>query len=108
MGFEEKDSDNINTPTFVGFDSLGVGAPVGRINIFGIYSTFFRKEQPSVNRALPPVGVQRTDPHPAQYTCVWAWLKTVVIWKQPGHFTSMKKEFGDCTSRFSLCFCSSK
>ena len=22
--------------------------------------------------------------------------------KQPGHFTSMKKEFGDCTRRFSL------
>jgi len=65
IGFEEKDR-NINTPTFVGYDSLGVGAPVGRINIFGIYSTFFLKEHPSVNRALPPVGVQRTDPHPAQ------------------------------------------
>lgn len=22
----------------------------------------------------------------------------------PGHFTSMKYEFGDCTMRFSLCF----
>ncbi|CAH0375140.1 unnamed protein product [Pelagomonas calceolata] len=24
--------------------------------------------------------------------------------KQPGHFTSMKKELGDCTKRLSLCF----
>jgi hypothetical protein len=24
--------------------------------------------------------------------------------KQPGHFTSMKNELGDCTSLFSLCF----
>ena len=27
------------------------------------------------------------------------------IWKQPWHLTSMKKLFGDCTSRFVLCFC---
>lgn len=31
--------------------------------------------------------------------------RVAYIWKQPAHFTSMKKEFGDCTSRFSLCFC---
>ena len=29
--------------------------------------------------------------------------RTVVMLKQPGHFTSMKKELGDCTRRFSLC-----
>ena len=28
---------------------------------------------------------------------------TVVMLKQPGHLTSMKKELGDCTSRLSLC-----
>lgn len=31
---------------------------------------------------------------PWQMTTVWAWEKTVVIVKQPGHFTSMKKERG--------------
>ena len=35
-------------------------------------------------------------------TTVWAWLKTVVIWKHPGHLISIKNEFGDCTSLFSL------
>ena len=30
-------------------------------------------------------------------------MRTVLIVKQPGHFTSMKKELGDCTRRFSLC-----
>ena len=28
---------------------------------------------------------------------------TVVMLKQPGHLTSMKKELGDCTRRLSLC-----
>lgn len=37
-----------------------------------------------------------------QSTTVCAWLKTVVIWKHPGHLMSMKNEFGDCTSRLSL------
>jgi hypothetical protein len=31
---------------------------------------------------------------PWQMTTVWAWEKTVVMVKQPGHFTSMKKERG--------------
>jgi hypothetical protein len=53
-----------------------------------------RKEQPSVRRALPPVGWQRTVEQPAQMTTVWACEKTVVIVKQPGHLTSMKKERG--------------
>lgn len=39
-----------------------------------------------------------------QRTTVWEWLNTVVMLKQPWHFTSMKKELGDCTRRFSLCF----
>lgn len=53
-----------------------------------------RKEQPSVRRALPPVGWQRTVEQPAQMTTVWACEKTVVMVKQPGHLTSMKKERG--------------
>lgn len=55
---------------------------------------FLRKEQPSVNRALPPVGWQSTVVHPWQMTTVWAWEKTVVMVKQPGHLTSMKKDRG--------------
>lgn len=57
-----------------------------------------RKEQPSVRRALPPVGWQRTVEQPAQITTVWACEKTVVMVKQPGHLTSMKKERG-CGTR---------
>lgn len=62
---------------------------------------FLRKEQPSVSRALPPVGWQRTVVQPWQMTTVWACEKTVVIVKQPGHFTSMKKERGAGTR---VCF----
>jgi len=67
----------------------------GGLTSQGIYSTFLRKEQPSVKRALPPVGWHKTVEQDAQKTTVAAWLKTVVIWKQPGHLTSMKNEFGD-------------
>ena len=55
---------------------------------------FLRKEQPSVNLALPPVGWHRTVVQPWQMTTVWACEKTVVIVKQPGHLTSMKKDRG--------------
>lgn len=55
---------------------------------------FLRKEQPSVSLALPPVGWQRTVVHPWQMTTVWACEKTVVMVKQPGHLTSMKKDRG--------------
>jgi hypothetical protein len=55
---------------------------------------FLRNEQPSVKRAFPPVGWQRTVEHPAQMTTVCACEKTVVIVKQPGHFTSIKKDRG--------------
>lgn len=69
---------------------------------------FLRKEQPSVSRALPPVGWQRTVVQPWQMTTVWAWEKTVVMVKQPGHFTSMKKERGAgttvCLSGVSDCW----
>lgn len=58
---------------------------------------FLRKEQPSVNLALPPVGWHRTVVQPWQMTTVWACEKTVVIVKQPGHLTSMKKERGPGT-----------
>ena len=33
----------------------------------------------------------------------FAYLKTVVMLKQPWHLTSMKNEFGDWTKRLSLC-----
>jgi len=59
---------------------------------------FLRNEQPSVNRAFPPVGWQRTVEQPPQMTTVWACEKTVVMVKQPGHLTSMKKERGAGTS----------
>ena len=55
---------------------------------------FRRKEQPSVRRALPPVGWHRTVVQPWQITTVWACEKTVVMVKQPGHLTSMKNERG--------------
>ena len=58
---------------------------------------FRRNEQPSVSRALPPVGWQSWVEQPWQMTTVWAWLKTVVMVKQPGHLTSMKKERGEGT-----------
>lgn len=55
---------------------------------------FLRNEQPSVSLALPPVGWQRTVVQPWQMTTVWACEKTVVMTKQPGHLTSMKKDRG--------------
>ena len=56
---------------------------------------YFRlNEHPSVNRAFPPVGWHSTCEQPAHTTTVWACEKTVVIVKQPGHLTSMKKERG--------------
>ncbi len=86
------------------------------------YWGFLRKEQPSVRRALPPVGWQRTVLQAEQITTytsilsgfgkikenrlkhtVWACEKTVVMFTQPGHLTSMKYELGDWTRRFSLC-----
>ena len=56
---------------------------------------YFRlNEQPSVNLAFPPVGWHSTVEQPPQITTVWACEKTVVMVKQPGHLTSMKKERG--------------
>ena len=57
-----------------------------------------------MSRALPPVGWQSIIEHEPQSTVVCACEKTVVMLKQPGHLTSMKNEFGDCTKRLSLCF----
>ena len=65
------------------------------------YIYFLRKEHPSVSLALPPVGWQRTVEQPAQTTTVWACEKTVVMLKQPGHLTSMKKERGVGTRVYS-------
>lgn len=45
----------------------------------------------------------RTCEQPWQTTTVLACEKTVVMVKQPGHFTSMKKERGPGTSCLSLC-----
>mmetsp|Transcript_23260 Transcript_23260/g.78145 ORF Transcript_23260/g.78145 Transcript_23260/m.78145 type:complete len:207 (+) Transcript_23260:539-1159(+) len=66
-------------------------------------SLFFLKLQPSVSRALPPVGWHSTVEHEPQTTTVCAWLNTVVMLKHPGHFTSMKKELGLWILRLSLC-----
>ena len=57
-----------------------------------------------MSRALPPVGWQSIILQDPQSTVVCACEKTVVMLKQPGHLTSMKNEFGDCTRRLSLCF----
>lgn len=51
-----------------------------------------------MSRALPPVGWHRTVVQPWQMTTVCACEKTVVMVKQPGHLTSMKKERGAGTS----------
>lgn len=59
---------------------------------------FLRNEHPSVRRAFPPVGWHSTVEQPPQMTTVCACEKTVVIVKQPGHLTSMKKERGAGTS----------
>ena len=40
-------------------------------------------DAPSVRRALPPVGWQRTVEQEPQRTTVWAWEKTVVMLKHP-------------------------
>lgn len=69
---------------------------------------FLRNEHPSMSLALPPVGWHSTDAHDPQMTTVCACEKTVVILKQPGHLTSIKKDRGPCTSCLSLCFCASE
>ena len=38
---------------------------------------------PSVKRARPPVGWHKTVPQEEHKTTVWAWLKTVLMFKQP-------------------------
>jgi hypothetical protein len=43
------------------------------------HSTFLRNEQPSVRRALPPVGWHNTVLQFPHSTTVCAWLKTVVL-----------------------------
>lgn len=69
---------------------------------------FLLKEQPSVNLALPPDGVHNTEEQPSQATAVWAWEKTVEMFKHPGHLTSIKKDLGACTKVFNLCFWASE
>jgi len=60
-----------------------------------------------VSLAFPPVGWHKTVEQEPQMTTVWAWEKTVVMAKHPGHLTSMKKERGAGTRFFNLCFLSS-
>ncbi len=61
--------------------------------------TFLLKEQPSVKRALPPVGWHSISAHAAQMTRVVAWEKMTVMLKQVGQRTSMKKLLGLCRGR---------
>lgn len=51
---------------------------------------FLLYEEPSVNLALPPVGVHKTVEQLSQVTAVWAWENTVVMFKHPWHLTSIK------------------
>ena len=50
-----------------------------KINFQKIYSVFLRYWQPSVRRALPPVGWQSMTEQLPHSTTVWAWLNTVVL-----------------------------
>jgi len=52
---------------------------------------------------LPPVGWHKTAEHEPHKTTVCECENTVVMEKHPWHFTSMKKLFGPCTKRLSLC-----
>ena len=45
-----------------------------------------RRGVPSVNLALPPVGVHRTAEQLLHTTTLWEWLKTVVL-QVHGHFS---------------------
>jgi hypothetical protein len=69
---------------------------------------FLLNDEPSVNLALPPVGWVKTVAQESQVTAVWACEKTVVMFKQPGHLTSMKKDLGPWTNCFNLCFLASE
>jgi len=64
---------------------------------------FLRNELPSVSLAFPPVGWHSTLEHEEQTTTVCACEKTVVMLKQPEHFTSIKYDRGVCTRSLSLC-----
>lgn len=66
---------------------------------------FFLNEHPSVNLALPPVGAHKTVEQLSQLTAVWAWEKTVVMFKHPWHLTSMKYDLGSWTKVFNLWLC---
>ena len=60
--------------------------------------TFFRNEQPSVRRALPPVGWHSTVEQPLQMTTVCAWLNTVVL-RESQRGTQRPLSFGgECAS----------
>lgn len=77
-------------------------------NIQNFWLYFLLKEQPSVNLALPPVGVHNTVEQLSQVTAVWACENTVVMFKHPWHFTSMKYDLGWGTKVFNLCFLASE
>lgn len=55
-----------------------------------------------MRRARSPVGWQSISLRLPHSTTVCARLSTVVICKEPGHFTSMKKLLGEWTIRFNL------
>lgn len=83
--------------------SIPVYFNIGPIFNHNVRAYFLLNAQPSDNLHLPPVGVHKTLVQESQVTAVWEWEKTVVICKQPGHLTSMKKDLGPWTKVFNLC-----
>jgi hypothetical protein len=58
--------------------------------LFNVQSLFLRNAHPTVNLALPPVGVHSTVLQRGHITTLVEWLNTVVILAQPVHLTSIK------------------
>lgn len=64
----------------------------GEVIVEAAYSTLRRNEQPSVRRALPPVGWQRTVEQAPQKTTVDACEKTVVLSETERHTTERSSQ----------------
>jgi len=95
---------SISAPNTIQHPSIPIFKSVHNKRIYFLQIYFLRKEQPSVSLAFPPVGWHSTVEQPPQMTTVWACEKTVVMVKQPGHLTSMKKERGTGTRVCLFCF----
>lgn len=66
----------------------------------------------AMNRNVPtandqPLGKTSQQTKPQQQRERATRTRETYMVKHPGHFTSMKNELGDCTSRFNLCFLAS-